>query len=486
MSSAARRHVAWLLLATLVLALGAGGARAESVVSLSQAGGGLVFTFSSGWATGVEAATILESHGMHGTFYVSSSLLRQGPYYTAYLSADDVTGLVARGHDVESMTVTQPDLTAVDDARLASELADSQAALQSLTGRFVRHVAYPYGAVDDRVASAAAAHYASGRALTQDVAAFQPTVDAYRIPALLVTSATSLETAKSYVDYAVSHDVYVILSLERITDSPGPYDWSPSSLDALAAHARASGVRVATIAEALGGAPPQAIGGPRGTIVFTFDDGSYTHLDAARVLEEHGWRGSFYIVADCARSEANQAMCMTSEQVKTLAQAGHDIGSHTLKHRDLAALKPKELTKELSESQKKLQALTGQPVRHLAYPYGSHTPAVRAETAKYYGAARIFLSSPAVSDLDVLLAQSGTNPMVVPGVGVIEATSLAQAQAYVDYASSRNVTLVLVFHDIVPTPLDEFAWLLSDFRALADYAATKNVDVRTMAQLYGG
>lgn len=484
--SARIQSVAIVLLVLSALIPPAGAAS----TSLAAPGGGIVFTFSSGWATGMLAADTLEAHGMRGTFYVSSGLLRQDPYYTAYLSAAEVASLATRGHDVESMTVTAPDLTTLDATRLAHELSASKASLEAITGREVKHLAYPYGGVNDAVAAATAARYASGRTISWTIADFGGSVDAYHLPAFIMRKATSLGEAKWIVDQAVARNVVVVLSFERITASPGTYDWTPADLDALAAYVQAKGVRARTISELVTGAPPPAttttIPASRGAVVFTFDDGPPNHVAAAKILADRGARGTFYIIADCPHSELPTPECLSPKQVKALSAAGHDVESHTVLHPDLTLLDPTALQRELTNAQTKLQQLVGKPVVHLAYPYGAHNAVVRAQADVTYATGRLYLTNPAPEDLPTLLAQSGTDPMLVPGIGVTTATSLTRAQAYVDYAASRNVTIVLSFHNIVSPPTDPYSWSPTDLAALADHAKARGIPIKTMAQAYGG
>lgn len=474
-----------LVLGLLVLPLALPMAEAAAPLSLARAGGGVVFTFSNGYASATTAAGILEANGMRGTFYVSNGLLRQGAYYTDYVSAAEVTDLAQRGHDIGSMTVSQRDLTTLPADDRDAELALSQDAIRLLTGTPVLQLAYPYGAVNDGVAGAAAVRYSSGRALTSSVSSFTTSVDAYHLPGLIVSSATSLATAKSYIDYAKSHDVVVVLAFERIVTSPGTYDWTPSDLSALAAYAKAEGVWVPTVAQlAAGNAPtPPPPPAERGRIVFTFDDGTTFQIASAQKLAERGMRGTFYIVSDCAKGETTD--CMSESQVQALADAGHDVQAHTERHRDLTKLSGKRLTTELAGAQRELESLVDRSVRHVAYPYGSHNAAVRAETAKYYSTGRIYLTNPAPWNLDNLLAQSGNDRYLLPGIGIVQATSLATAKAYVDYAYSRDVTLVLALHDVRASGGDAYSWRPADYDALVDYVASSGVRVQTMRQAYG-
>jgi peptidoglycan/xylan/chitin deacetylase (PgdA/CDA1 family) len=82
------------------------------------------------------------------------------------MSWDDLGELAADGWEIGSHTCTHAWLPRLDDAQLHHELADSRAAIATRLGRPCRSIAYPYGAVDARVAaSAAAAGYTAGAAL---------------------------------------------------------------------------------------------------------------------------------------------------------------------------------------------------------------------------------------------------------------------------------------------------------------------------------
>ncbi len=56
--------------------------------------------------------------------------------------------------------------------------------------------------------------------------------------------------------------------------------------------------------------------------------------------------------------------------LKAWRESGMEIGSHTLRHRVLARLTRAERRQDLAESRRRLEAMTGAPVLHLAYPNG--------------------------------------------------------------------------------------------------------------------
>ncbi len=64
-------------------------------------------------------------------------------------------------------------------------------------------------------------------------------------------------------------------------------------------------------------------------------------------------------------------MALTVEQIKEMADSGLcTIGNHTVSHPNLLSLSAIEQKYEIETAQKKLQELTGSPVKHFAYPYG--------------------------------------------------------------------------------------------------------------------
>jgi len=70
---------------------------------------------------------------------------------------------------------------------------------------------------------------------------------------------------------------------------------------------------------------------------------------------------------------------MTPEQIAALAASPlASIGSHGYYHNDLAKLPIADATTEMQQSKKYLEKITGQPVKAIAFPYGSYAPAVVA------------------------------------------------------------------------------------------------------------
>lgn len=131
----------------------------------------VVFSFDDGYRSTLRAADTLARHGYPGTVFVVTSFaesgrplhwegieheLADGGAELDPLGWDELAGLAERGWEVGSHTVTHPLLTALSDAELERELAESRRAIGERLGD-CRTIAYPYGQADDRVAAAAAA-----------------------------------------------------------------------------------------------------------------------------------------------------------------------------------------------------------------------------------------------------------------------------------------------------------------------------------------
>jgi peptidoglycan/xylan/chitin deacetylase (PgdA/CDA1 family) len=101
------------------------------------------------------------------------------------LDWDDLGRLAEEGVTLGAHSRTHPDLRGTDDAALADEVAGSADVIAARTGRRPEAFAYPYGAQDTRVASAAAAAYRFActtdlRLLARDEEALLlPRLDAY-------------------------------------------------------------------------------------------------------------------------------------------------------------------------------------------------------------------------------------------------------------------------------------------------------------------
>lgn len=119
--------------------------------------------------------------------------------------------------------------------------------------------------------------------------------------------------------------------------------------------------------------------GPAKPVVITFDDNNATQYTVAfPMLQKHKQIAVFYLVTN----RLDNKDFIIRKQVKEMAAAGMDIQSHTVTHATLTALAFAKLDRELTESKRILEELTGRPIRHIAYPSTAYNKTVRERAAK--------------------------------------------------------------------------------------------------------
>ncbi len=102
-------------------------------------------------------------------------------------------------------------------------------------------------------------------------------------------------------------------------------------------------------------------------LLVTFDDGTEDHLrHGVPALEKAGMKGIFFIIAD----RVGRKGYMQAHHLRELAAAGHLVGSHSFTHPRFSAINRDEMKKELVDSRKLLEDMTGKPVETFAFPYG--------------------------------------------------------------------------------------------------------------------
>jgi peptidoglycan/xylan/chitin deacetylase (PgdA/CDA1 family) len=131
--------------------------------ALERDGHVLAVTFDDAERSLLEGAVpVLERLGGPATVFVATATIGSGPV----LDEAELRELAERGWEIGSHGHSHVALTGLDDETLADELRLSRARVGEVIGAQCRSIAYPYGAVDDRVAAAAAAAgYEAGCAL---------------------------------------------------------------------------------------------------------------------------------------------------------------------------------------------------------------------------------------------------------------------------------------------------------------------------------
>lgn len=136
---------------------------------------------------------------------------------------------------------------------------------------------------------------------------------------------------------------------------------------------KASGYEASTLSEALRN--------PADVVALTFDDGLHTAYDFVYpYLQSWGIRATFLVPVEALLSDEDYYI--EPEQVKEISDAGHEIGSHSLRHQSLTSMGRGDRLNVLRDSKEYLEDLIGKPVDLFAYPFGAHSAKIAEEVLK--------------------------------------------------------------------------------------------------------
>lgn len=147
---------------------------------------------------------------------------------------------------------------------------------------------------------------------------------------------------------------------------------------------------------------------PRKPIVLTFDDAYRNIYEVAwPLMRERAMTGTLFVVADHVggSNEWDQAKGMPRlelldvAELKSLADAGWEVGSHGCRHLELAKADENEQREEIFRPKSQLKSLLGIAPDFSAYPYGSYTESVKEmlREAGYRGACSMFSRAASVT-----------------------------------------------------------------------------------------
>ena len=126
-------------------------------------------------------------------------------------------------------------------------------------------------------------------------------------------------------------------------------------------------------------------------IVCTFDDGYKNLLSVVLpILAQYNYTATVYVCTSLVgtdnkwnNKDATLRLHLDFDDIKILRDAGWEIASHGVTHRNLLKLSDTEIEYELSESKRQLSKIVDDVITY-AYPYGAYNRYVKFCVEKYY------------------------------------------------------------------------------------------------------
>lgn len=181
-----------------------------------------------------------------------------------------------------------------------------------------------------------------------------------------------------------------------------------SHLDALAGAAVGDvAARASTVSEVLDAPAP-------GRFVLSVDDGhASNYSEIFRLLGERGWPATFFVVAGWV----GRRDTLSWAQLREMADAGMEIGSHSLTHAAIQGFSAAEIRREFGDSKRMLEDGLGRAVTVASLPRGSSEPRAAA-VIEELGYRAFCTSEPG-------LVRTTTNPFDAPRIAIKWRTSAA-------------------------------------------------------------
>lgn len=169
-------------------------------------------------------------------------------------------------------------------------------------------------------------------------------------------------------------------------------------------------------------------------IIITFDDnldGQFSH--AQPIMDERGIKGTFYVITGS----------VDWTKASTAAAAGHEIGSHSVTHANLANIPEADAIAEVQNSYNHIVTnIPEQDAITIAWPFGSTTLAASDEAKKHYVGAR------GVNAGGGVMPYIGAGSFGSSGYIMHAGVSTSDFQGFVDQAISYGGFFMCLYHGI--------------------------------------
>jgi len=155
-------------------------------------------------------------------------------------------------------------------------------------------------------------------------------------------------------------------ALPKLTVSSGVFDMQMQRL-------QQSGFQTITVDDLIDYMSGRTDHLPDKPILISFDDGyDDNYYNAFPILKKYGFTATIFMTG----INIDRPRRLSSAQIREMSEHGIDFGAHSVTHRDMTSLPPKELRRETRDSKAAIEKIIGKKVRLFSYPFGLYNLAV--------------------------------------------------------------------------------------------------------------
>ncbi|MFY0691638.1 MAG: polysaccharide deacetylase family protein [Paracoccaceae bacterium] len=204
-------------------------------------------------------------------------------------------------------------------------------------------------------------------------------------------------------------------------------------------------------------------------LTVTFDDASMAQFNHGfEIVRDLEIPGSVFVVSGFAEDAANGDYSrrkgfipMGWDHIREFHAIGWEIASHSQTHPHLWDLAPDAVERELTASKAQIEQNTGTSPVSFASPYGHFNEAVVEQIKQHYGAhARAWGGAEGFN----VIGQ--TDPHLISRLDVLDHMDAEFICGKIDRAIARGNWLVLIFHEFVDGPPEEFQLSKAEFATM--------------------
>ena len=178
-------------------------------------------------------------------------------------------------------------------------------------------------------------------------------------------------------------------------------------------------------------------------VSFAFDDAPVSAVrEGAAILEAAGVRGTYYISAGLAGRDSPMGVYAGMDEVRRLAEAGHEIGCHTFSHLDCGRSDAPVMACDVGLNADAFAAEGIAPAT-FAYPYGEVSPAAKRALGPKYQALRTVRAG---------MMARGADLNSLPAVGIEGPRGEERSRQWLERARKARAWVILFSHDVRPEP----------------------------------